>query len=40
MTNKTAALRYARALLDVAIKERAPLDTIGDELAAFVDLFK
>ena len=40
MTNKTAALRYARALLDVAVKERAPLDTIGDELAAFVDLFK
>ena len=40
MTNKTAALRYARALLDVAIKERAPLDAIGDELAAFVDLFK
>ena len=39
MTNKTAALRYARALLDVAIKERAPLDAIGDELAAFVDLF-
>ena len=40
MTNKTAALRYARALLDVAVKERAPLDGIGDELAAFVDLFK
>ena len=40
MTNKTAALRYARALLDVAIKERAPLDAIGDELSAFVDLFK
>jgi F-type H+-transporting ATPase subunit delta len=40
MTNKTAALRYARALLDVAVKERAPLDAIGDELSAFVDLFK
>jgi F-type H+-transporting ATPase subunit delta len=40
MTNKTAALRYARALFDVAIKERAPLDGLGDELAAFVDLFK
>jgi F-type H+-transporting ATPase subunit delta len=40
MTNKTAALRYARALLDVAIKEGAALDAIGDELAAFVDLFK
>ena len=40
MTNKTAALRYARAMLDVAIKEGAPLDGIGDELAAFVELFK
>ena len=40
MTNKTAALRYARALLDVAVKERADLDQIGDELGAFVDLFK
>lgn len=39
MTNKTAALRYARALLDVAVKEKAALDQIGDELAAFVDLF-
>jgi F-type H+-transporting ATPase subunit delta len=40
MTNKTAALRYARALLDVAVKEQADLDQIGDELGAFVDLFK
>ena len=40
MTNKTAALRYARALLDVAIKEKAALEQIGDELTAFVDLFK
>ena len=40
MTNKTAALRYARALLDVAVKERADLDQIGDELGAFADLFK
>src|SRR6266496_6143973 len=40
MTNRTAAIRYARALLDVAVKEKAPLDQIGDELAAFVDLFK
>jgi len=39
MTNKTAALRYARALLDVAIKEGTPLDGISDELASFVDLF-
>ena len=28
MTNKTAAMRYARALLDVAINERADLDQI------------
>ena len=40
MTNKTAALRYARALLDVAVKEKAELEQIGDELTAFVDLFK
>jgi F-type H+-transporting ATPase subunit delta len=40
MTNKTAALRYARALLDVAVKEKAALEQIGDELTAFVDLFK
>jgi F-type H+-transporting ATPase subunit delta len=40
MTNKTAALRYARALLDVAVKEQAALEQIGDELTAFVDLFK
>src|ERR1051325_5743931 len=40
MTNKTAALRYARALLDVAVKENADLDRIGDELSGFVDLFR
>ena len=40
MTNKTAAVRYARALLDVAVKEEAALEQIGDELTAFVDLFK
>lgn len=49
MTNKTAATRYARALLDVAVKEAdrgtgAPgvsndLERIEEELAAFVDLF-
>jgi len=39
MTNKTAATRYARALLDVAIQEKANLDTIEQELASFVDLF-
>jgi F-type H+-transporting ATPase subunit delta len=49
MTNKTAATRYARALLDVAVKESAQgaaasgadgaLQRIEEELAAFVDLF-
>jgi F-type H+-transporting ATPase subunit delta len=43
MTNKTAATRYARALLDVAVKEAAGADAalqrIEEELAAFVDLF-
>ena len=39
MTNKTAATRYARALLDVAVKEKADLEQIERELAEFVDLF-
>ena len=39
VTNKTAAIRYARALLDVAIKEKADLEQIERELAQFVDLF-
>jgi F-type H+-transporting ATPase subunit delta len=38
VTNKTAALRYARALLDVAVKEKANLDQIETDLAGFVDL--
>ena len=40
MTNKTAALRYARALLDVAVKERADLEQIENELSQFADLLK
>ncbi len=40
MTNKSAALRYARALLDVAVKEKAALEQIAAELAAVVDLFR
>ena len=40
MTNKTAATRYARALLDVAVQEKANLDTAEQELASFVDLLK
>jgi F-type H+-transporting ATPase subunit delta len=39
VTNKTAAARYARALLDVAIKEKADLDAIERDLTAFADLF-
>jgi len=39
MTNKTAAIRYARALLDVAVKEHADLDQVERELASVVDLF-
>ena len=40
MTNKTAATRYARALLDVAVQEKADLDAIERDLAGFADLFK
>jgi F-type H+-transporting ATPase subunit delta len=39
VTNKTAAIRYARALLDVAVKERADLELIEHELSQFADLF-
>ena len=39
MTSKAAAIRYARALFDVAIKEHSRLDAIESEIAAFVDLF-
>lgn len=39
MTNKTAATRYARALLDVAVQEKANLEGIEQELASFVELF-
>jgi F-type H+-transporting ATPase subunit delta len=39
MTNRTAALRYARALLDVAVKERADLDQIERDLDAVARLF-
>jgi F-type H+-transporting ATPase subunit delta len=38
MTNKTAAIRYARALLDVAVKEDADLEQIERELARFLAL--
>jgi F-type H+-transporting ATPase subunit delta len=39
MTNKAAAIRYARALFDVALKEQADLPLIERQLADFVDLF-
>jgi F-type H+-transporting ATPase subunit delta len=39
MTNKTAALRYARALLDVGLKEQVDLEGIERDLAAFSGLF-
>ena len=40
MTNRTAANRYARALFDVAMKEKGDLQAIEQELAAFTKLFK
>jgi F-type H+-transporting ATPase subunit delta len=40
VTNKTAATRYARALLDVGVQEKSDLEAIGQELASFVDLFR
>ena len=40
MTNRTAANRYARALFDVVVKEGEDPAAIGQELSAFVDLFK
>jgi F-type H+-transporting ATPase subunit delta len=39
VTNKTAAIRYARALLDVTVKEHADLEQVERELAQFADLF-
>jgi F-type H+-transporting ATPase subunit delta len=39
VTNKTAATRYARALFDVAVKEKADLEQIERELAEFAALF-
>ena len=39
MTNRSAATRYARALLDVAVQEKADLQAIEDQLAGFAALF-
>ena len=40
MTNRTAATRYARALEEVALKEKRDLPQLDAELSAVVDLFK
>ena len=39
MTNRTAATRYARALLDVALKEHADPSVIDGQLATLASLF-
>jgi F-type H+-transporting ATPase subunit delta len=39
VTRKTAALRYARALFDVAAKEGASLEQIEQQLSQFTELF-
>ena len=39
MTNRTAATRYARALLDVTLQEKVDPTQVERELASFVDLF-
>jgi len=39
VTNKTAATRYARALFDVALKEKVDLSNVGQQLEAFAALF-
>ena len=39
MTSRTAAARYARALLDVAIAESADLDTVAREADEFIAFF-
>jgi F-type H+-transporting ATPase subunit delta len=38
MTNRSAATRYARALMDVALQEQADVSAIELELAAFSEL--
>lgn len=39
MTNRTAATRYARALLDVALQEKVDPSLVESELQAFASLF-
>jgi F-type H+-transporting ATPase subunit delta len=40
VTSKTAAKRYARALFDVAVKEKGDLQPLYDQLVAFNELFQ
>jgi F-type H+-transporting ATPase subunit delta len=40
MTSKTAANRYAKALLDVAVSEKADLEQMERGLSEFVNLFQ
>ncbi|MGE5243891.1 MAG: ATP synthase F1 subunit delta [Betaproteobacteria bacterium] len=40
MTNRTAANRYARALLDVAVAEKTDVQRVEAQLAEFGDLFR
>ena len=40
MTNKAAAIRYARALFDVVLKEKGDLQLVEQQLAEFVELFR
>ena len=40
MTNRTAATRYARAMFDVALAEKADLAALEQDLAAFNGLLK
>jgi F-type H+-transporting ATPase subunit delta len=40
VTSRTAAIRYARALLDVALKERLDPRAVETELAGFLDLLR
>jgi F-type H+-transporting ATPase subunit delta len=40
MTAKTAAIRYARALFDVALHEKADLDRVAADLGGFNDLLE
>jgi F-type H+-transporting ATPase subunit delta len=39
MTQRTAAARYSRALLDVALKEQTDLSRVEADLASFIALF-